>query len=277
MSVADEVAVCLEPSDRSRLEAIVSLCVAQGKTVRLPLEIPTVALTSGHVEELDGTPVVSLISGPDRELGLAVKRIVDVVGAIAGLIVLSPLFLRLRDRHQAWRRRAGRSSASRARASTAGRSRSSSSGRWASTPTRSGRRCASRTRSTGAAFKITNDPRITRIGRFLRRTSIDELPQLWNVLRGEMSLVGPRPHPLDDVAGYDDWHRRRLSMKPGITGLWQIHGRTRDQTSTAGSSATSNTSTAGRLAGLDPVRTIPASSRGGPMPAAHSSARRGSR
>jgi len=76
-----------------------------------------------------------------------------------------------------------------------------------------------------ASFKMTNDPRITRIGRFLRRTSIDELPQLWNVLRGEMSLVGPRPHPLDDVAGYDLWHRRRLAMKPGITGLWQGAGR----------------------------------------------------
>ena len=72
---------------------------------------------------------------------------------------------------------------------------------------------------------MTNDPRITATGRFLRRTSIDELPQLWNVLRGEMSLVGPRPHPLDDVAGYDAWHRRRLAMKPGITGLWQVEGR----------------------------------------------------
>jgi lipopolysaccharide/colanic/teichoic acid biosynthesis glycosyltransferase len=77
-----------------------------------------------------------------------------------------------------------------------------------------------------ASFKMTNDPRVTPIGRVLRRTSIDELPQLWNVLTGEMSLVGPRPHPFDDVAGYDDWHRRRLSMKPGITGLWQIGGRT---------------------------------------------------
>ena len=78
---------------------------------------------------------------------------------------------------------------------------------------------------TGAAFKMTDDPRITTVGGTLRRLSLDELPQLWNVLLGEMSLVGPRPHPLDDVAEYQPWHRRRLAMKPGITGLWQIAGR----------------------------------------------------
>jgi lipopolysaccharide/colanic/teichoic acid biosynthesis glycosyltransferase len=77
----------------------------------------------------------------------------------------------------------------------------------------------------GPAFKLSDDPRVTRIGRWLRRTSLDELPQLWNVLRGEMSLVGPRPPLPDEVAGYDLWHRRRLSMKPGITGLWQVRSR----------------------------------------------------
>jgi lipopolysaccharide/colanic/teichoic acid biosynthesis glycosyltransferase len=77
----------------------------------------------------------------------------------------------------------------------------------------------------GAAFKMTNDPRITKLGAFLRKTSIDELPQLWNVLRGEMSIVGPRPAPPREVAEYDIWHRRRLSMKPGITGLWQVEAR----------------------------------------------------
>jgi lipopolysaccharide/colanic/teichoic acid biosynthesis glycosyltransferase len=77
----------------------------------------------------------------------------------------------------------------------------------------------------GHAFKMERDPRVTRVGRFLRRTSLDELPQLWNALRGEMSLVGPRPPLPCEVAKYDVWHRRRLSMKPGMTGLWQIGSR----------------------------------------------------
>jgi lipopolysaccharide/colanic/teichoic acid biosynthesis glycosyltransferase len=77
----------------------------------------------------------------------------------------------------------------------------------------------------GPAFKIQRDPRITPLGRILRRTSLDEVPQLMNVLRGEMSLVGPRPPLPSEVEGYDLWHRRRLSMKPGITGLWQVNGR----------------------------------------------------
>jgi lipopolysaccharide/colanic/teichoic acid biosynthesis glycosyltransferase len=77
----------------------------------------------------------------------------------------------------------------------------------------------------GHAFKLAEDPRITRLGRFLRRSSLDEVPQLWNVFRGEMSLVGPRPPLPREVANYDVWHRRRLSMKPGMTGLWQVGAR----------------------------------------------------
>jgi len=75
------------------------------------------------------------------------------------------------------------------------------------------------------AFKLQDDPRVTRVGRFLRRTSIDELPQLWNVLKGEMSLVGPRPEEVQVVRLYNDWHRRRLAVKPGITGPMQVGGR----------------------------------------------------
>jgi exopolysaccharide biosynthesis polyprenyl glycosylphosphotransferase len=77
-------------------------------------------------------------------------------------------------------------------------------------------------------YKLTNDPRVTPIGRFMRRTSLDELPQFWNVLVGEMSLVGPRPPILYEIEAYAIWHRRRLlEAKPGITGLWQVHGRSK--------------------------------------------------
>lgn len=79
--------------------------------------------------------------------------------------------------------------------------------------------------TTGAMFKMKNDPRVTKIGRFIRKTSIDELPQLWNVLKGEMSLVGPRPPLPREVAQYTEYDKQRLLVTPGCTGLWQISGR----------------------------------------------------
>lgn len=79
--------------------------------------------------------------------------------------------------------------------------------------------------ASGHIFKNDSDPRITRVGRFLRRTSLDELPQFWNVLKGEMSLVGTRPPTLDEVKQYNDRHWQRLEVKPGITGEWQANGR----------------------------------------------------
>ncbi|MFQ8957455.1 MAG: sugar transferase [Eubacterium sp.] len=74
-------------------------------------------------------------------------------------------------------------------------------------------------------FKMDNDPRITKVGKFIRKTSIDELPQFWNVLKGDMSLVGTRPPTVDEFEKYESHHKRRLSMKPGITGKWQVSGR----------------------------------------------------
>jgi lipopolysaccharide/colanic/teichoic acid biosynthesis glycosyltransferase len=83
-------------------------------------------------------------------------------------------------------------------------------------------------RNSQSVYKLTRDPRVTRVGAFLRKTSLDELPQLWNVLTGEMSLVGPRPPIPYEVEAYQIWHRRRvLEAKPGITGLWQVSGRSR--------------------------------------------------
>ncbi len=83
----------------------------------------------------------------------------------------------------------------------------------------------SRNEAAGPVFKMKNDPRITAVGQFLRRSSLDEIPQIFNVLKGDMSIVGPRPALPGEVAKYETWHRRRLDVKPGITCLWQVAGR----------------------------------------------------
>jgi lipopolysaccharide/colanic/teichoic acid biosynthesis glycosyltransferase len=83
----------------------------------------------------------------------------------------------------------------------------------------------SRNEMRGPAFKLTNDPRVTPLGRWLRKFSLDELPQLWSVLKGDLSLVGPRPPRAHEYARFTDFHRRKLAVKPGITCLWQVEGR----------------------------------------------------
>jgi exopolysaccharide biosynthesis polyprenyl glycosylphosphotransferase len=168
--------------------------------------------------------VVSLLTGPRSTLALAAKRLIDIVGGAIGLVVLSPLLLGIAvsilltdGRPVIYRQE---------RVGLHGR-------RFMVVKFRSMVKDADalldglrdQNEIKGQAFKMTADPRITRVGRFLRKSSLDELPQLWNVLRGEMSLVGPRPPLPSEVEGYDVWHRRRLSMKPGMTGLWQIEGR----------------------------------------------------
>jgi len=160
-----------------------------------------------------------------RRSELAFKRGLDVVGAIGGLVVLSPVFAVLTvaiwatDGRPAFFRQP--------RAGLHGRPFTIAKFRTMARDA-DAQRAALRAHNEiagGASFKLTDDPRVTAMGRFLRRTSLDELPQLWNVLRGEMSLVGPRPHPFDDLEGYQEWHYARLAMKPGMTGLWQISAR----------------------------------------------------
>jgi len=188
-----------------------------------------VAITpEGRAIPIPEARVIEGLAGIDsagRGAGLAVKRVLDLIGAAVGLVVLSPVFLLVAlailvdDGRPAFFRqsRAGRHG----RTFNIVKFRTMHNGADA---LRAGLRAHNEV-SGGASFKMTDDPRITRLGRFLRRTSLDELPQLWNVLLGDMSLVGPRPHPFDDLDGYAEWHFARLAMKPGMTGMWQVSAR----------------------------------------------------
>jgi lipopolysaccharide/colanic/teichoic acid biosynthesis glycosyltransferase len=169
-------------------------------------------------------PVLSHVHVPDQTVGLIAKKAMDIGLAVIGLIALTPLFAAVAAAMFATD--GGPIFFRQVRVGLNGRPFTiikfrtmvkDAEARYAEVVAMSD--------TQGAAFKMTNDPRITRLGAFLRRTSIDELPQLWNVLRGQMSIVGPRPAPPREVADYDIWHRRRLSMKPGITGLWQVEAR----------------------------------------------------
>ena len=154
------------------------------------------------------------------------KRVVDVAAAAAGLAALSPLLgiiglaIRLDSRGPAifWQRRAGRG----------GRSFHIAKFRTMAADAEA-KQLALKARSEqdGPAFKLRRDPRVTRVGLFLRSTSLDELPQLWNVLRGDMTLVGPRPLPVAEADGCKPWQKRRLDVTPGLTCIWQVHGRSR--------------------------------------------------
>ena len=222
--VVDEVAVCLPSSASHLLEPLTGLISGQGKTVRVAVDPAEEIMPGAIQEEFEGFIVRSLVHDGQREVGLIIKRAIDIVGAAIGLVVLSPLLF-------------GAAAAVRIGSGSPilfGQERVGLNGRLFTmykfrtmVPDAEARldEIMHLNERSGAAFKATDDPRMTPVGRWLRKTSLDELPQLWNVLVGAMSLVGPRPPLPREVARYDVWHRRRLSMKPGITGLWQIEAR----------------------------------------------------
>jgi exopolysaccharide biosynthesis polyprenyl glycosylphosphotransferase len=176
------------------------------------------------LENLGQVPVLTLYEEPIPAFGLLLKRVVDVLGATAGLLLLTPLLaliallIKLDSRGPVLYRAA--------RVGRKGRKFLCCKFRTmvGDADSLKAQLRASNERE-GPFFKMARDPRVTRVGRWLRRYSLDELPQLWNVLRGEMSLVGPRPHPLDDFERYTLEDLRRLDVTPGITGLWQVTAR----------------------------------------------------
>jgi exopolysaccharide biosynthesis polyprenyl glycosylphosphotransferase len=222
----DEVFIVL-PLDLVQpiVRGLVTACEEQGITVRLIAQVADPQIGHATVDEIEGQPVWTLTTGRSDPLGLAAKRAIDIVAASVGLTLLLPLFLIVaasialdsrgpifftqprfgynRRRFPAYKFRTMVVNAEALQSSL-----------------------ESHNEATGPVFKIREDPRVTKLGKWLRQTSIDELPQLVNVLKGEMSLVGPRPLPVRDVERMDvRWHRRRFSVKPGITCLWQVNSR----------------------------------------------------
>ncbi len=201
---------------------------AEAKRLRLDLEIIPELFgcepAEQEIEHMGGLPVISVHSERLPAAGLVVKRVIDIVGSSLGLILVSPLMMAIAllirlDSPGPFlyvAKRAGRKGRPfqcykfRTMVSDADQRKSSLRGK---------------NERSGPIFKIVHDPRITRIGHLLRRYSLDELPQLWNVVKGEMSLVGPRPHPVAEFASYELSHLARLDVTPGLTGLWQVSAR----------------------------------------------------
>ena len=220
----DTVIVTL-PWDRPRqIRQIVETCQAHGVRVQVVPDMFQMSMARVAVEDLEGIPLLSLREPTLRTWQRLTKRAMDMSIAATGLLVLSPLLglvaLAIKIDSPGpvifRQRRVGKGG----RPFTLLKFRSMVEGAEREVETLKGQNEAH-----GPIFKVRDDPRRTRVGKWIRRASVDELPQLWNVLRGEMSLVGPRPPLAAEVSGYAPWHRRRLDALPGMTGLWQVSGR----------------------------------------------------
>ena len=222
----EEVIVTLPSTSHQRILEIMNWCETLGARVRIVPDLFQMSLNRLDLEVINGIPLIGVREITIRGFNLAIKRALDILISGALLLLASPLlavvaFLIPRDSPGPvlFRQiRVGR----RGKPFTFYKFRTMVDDAEAQRPN-----LEMLNQATGPLFKMRDDPRRTRVGRLLRRTSLDELPQLFNVLRGEMSLVGPRPPLPLEVEQYEDWHRRRLDISPGMTGLWQVSGRSK--------------------------------------------------
>jgi exopolysaccharide biosynthesis polyprenyl glycosylphosphotransferase len=220
----DEVILAVDRGDLPKLEDLFLQCEEMGIKTRLVLDFFPHILARVELEELEGTPLLTFSTTPTDDFALLIKRGIDVALSLLVVVVsavpvlFAALLIKLTSRGPVLFRqtRCGLNG----RPFTLLKLRTMVHRAEERLP-----EVKHLNSHEGPVFKAVNDPRVTRFGRVVRRFSLDELPQLWNVLRGEMSLVGPRPPLPDEVARYERWQRRRLSMKPGVTGLWQVSGR----------------------------------------------------
>lgn len=222
-TVIDEVIVALPVrSYYDEIQQILDICCAKGISVKLPPEAFERAGFRTTFSQVGGTHLVTHFSGPSNPLELRAKRVLDAVGATAGLVLLSPLMTLIAVAIKVTSR--GPVFFLQTRVGLHGRHFRMVKFRSMIHDAPARRHELERlNQADGAAFKIKNDPRITLVGKWLRQFHFDELPQLWNVLLGDMSLVGPRPLPPHEARNSDQW-QRRLTMPPGLTCYWQVRG-----------------------------------------------------
>jgi exopolysaccharide biosynthesis polyprenyl glycosylphosphotransferase len=222
----ERVIIAPGAGDEEKMLDVIRLVKALHMSVSVLPRLLEVVGSSSTFDEIDGIWLLGV-----RQFGLSrssqcLKRMMDIAGSVIGLVVLAPLMLMLAIaikldsrgpvlfRQSRIGRRGQRFWMLKFRSMADGADQIKDALR-------------ERNEAEGGLFKITDDPRVTRVGSFLRRTSLDELPQLLSVLRGDMSLVGPRPLVQDEDALIEGWKRRRLAVRPGMTGQWQIFGSSR--------------------------------------------------
>lgn len=219
------VLVTARHAQMERVESIIQLCEVEGVEAWLAADFFATQIARASFDQILGHPLLVFRSTPESSWEMVAKMLLDFFGALVLIILSAPLLLVL---------------AVLVKLTSPGpvffrQQRSGLNGApfeifkfrtMTSNAEQLKHELAAMNEMTGPVFKVTNDPRITTFGKWLRQWSLDELPQLFNVLRSEMSLVGPRPLPVDEVRRFSDLaHRRRLSVKPGLTCLWQIKGR----------------------------------------------------
>jgi exopolysaccharide biosynthesis polyprenyl glycosylphosphotransferase len=220
----NEVVITLPWQYHRKILSIVTQCEREQVRPRIVPDFFQIALSRMHIDDLGGIPLISIKDVSFGGWGRVLKRALDFTISLVGLIVLAPLMglaalaIKLDSPGPILfpQVRLGKGG----EPFTVYKFRSMHPGAEEKLP-----QLAELNEANGPIFKIRADPRLTVVGKILRRTSVDELPQLYNVLRGEMSLIGPRPPLPEEVEQYREWHKRRLEVSPGMTGLWQVSGR----------------------------------------------------
>jgi exopolysaccharide biosynthesis polyprenyl glycosylphosphotransferase len=221
--VVDEVIFSVGTESLAELEEIFLLCDEEGVRTRVAVDFFPHVNSTVSLDRLGDTPLLTFSAAPYDEVRLLAKRAIDLAIAAAGLVVLAPLMgtvallIRLTSPGPAIFRQV--------RCGLNGRLFVFYKFRSMVNNAEQMKKDLEHLNVRETAFKIPDDPRLTRLGRYLRKFSIDEWPQLWNVVVGDMSLVGPRPAVPSEVEQYQRWQRRRLRMRPGLTCLWAISGR----------------------------------------------------